>query len=152
MESSMNLQEWLPMLIIVGGILFVGVLINVFVCWILSSACSSVPAEHREIEPGLVWLLLIPCFGVLWNFFVFPRISRSFRRGFTALGDESRGDCGEAMGWWIAGCAIGSIIPCVGYIAGLAYLVLLIIYLVKVNGLKDELRRLSPSSSTPPMR
>ena len=58
-------------------------------------------------------------------------------------GEMEHGDCGEAIGWWTAGCCAGGLIPCLGYVSSLAYLVLLIIYLVKINGLREQLAALA---------
>ena len=51
-------------------------------------------------------------------------------------GKSEHGDCGEKIGFWYAICGGLLIIPCVNYLAGPAGLVLLIIYLVKIHGLK----------------
>ena len=39
------------------------------------------------MEPAMVFLLLIPCFGLVWNFFLYPRLSRSFQKYFQSVGD-----------------------------------------------------------------
>ena len=49
------------------------------------------------------------------------------------------GDAGRGMGLAYAICAACSIVPCVGIFAGLAALVLLIIFLVKIYGLKAQI-------------
>ena len=67
----------LGIFMIVMLLALVTIAIHVLICWLISSALSAVPEEHREMEPGLVWLLLIPCFSIIWNFFVFPKVSRS---------------------------------------------------------------------------
>ena len=105
-DSGLGGGEWAFILIVLGVAVAIGIVINAIVCWLTSSALSSVPSEHREMEPGLVWLLLIPCFGVFWSFFVFPKVARSFRRAFEARGETRHGDCGVAIGWWIAICAV----------------------------------------------
>lgn len=145
-DSGLGGGEWAFILIVLGVAVAIGIIINAIVCWLTSSALSSVPSEHREMEPGLVWLLLIPCFGVFWSFFVFPKVARSFRRAFEARGETRHGDCGVAIGWWIAICAVLGIVPCVNYAAGPAYLILLILFLVKIHGFKQEL-----SNSGPPV-
>jgi hypothetical protein len=91
------------------------------------------------MEPGMVWLLMIPCFPLVWNFFVFQRIPESFASYFSAQGRTDVGDCGKQIGLWYAITAVGACIPLVGYIAGPASLVLLIISLVKLNELKNKI-------------
>ena len=116
--------------------LVIGIAISVVISLLITSALKVVPQQYREIEPGMVWLLLIPLFNLIWNFFVFPKVSRSFQKYFAAQGKSEHGDCGEKIGFWYAICGACCIIPCVNYLAGPAALVLLIIYLVKIHGLK----------------
>jgi len=132
--------------LIVGGLiaLAIGLAIAIVICVVLYSAIMRVPAEHRRIEPGQVWLLLIPIFNWFWNFKVFPGISDSFRSYFAAIGRTDVGDCGRSLGmaycWLTIAATLGSLIPlvnCFAGLAGLAGIVLLIIYLVKVTQLKS---------------
>lgn len=139
MNEELHGGQLVLLMMVVGGMLAVGILINVFVCWLLSRAFESIPREHRRMEPGMVWLLLIPCFSLVWNFFVFPKLAQSFRAAFEARGQMANGDCGERLAWWTAGCCAAGIIPCLGYAASLAYLVLLILFLVKANDLRDQM-------------
>ena len=93
----------------------------------------------------MVWLLLIPCFNIIWNFMVFPKLGRSFRAYFESKGDSANADCGEKMGLWYSICAACGIIPCVNYVAGPASLVLLIICLIKFSDLRNKVLASSPS-------
>ena len=113
--------------------------ILIVICALLHSALARVPPEHRAMEPGLVWLLLIPFFSIIWNFFVFLQIPESYKSYFTAQGRTDVGDCGRGVGLWYAICGAMSIVPCVNYLAAPAALVLLIIFLVKVLGLKGQI-------------
>lgn len=117
--------------------LAIGLAIAAVICWLISGCLKLLPQECREMEPGMVWLLMIPLFNLVWNFFVFPKTSRSFQRYFAAKGRTEFGDCGEKIGLWCAICYVLCVVPCVNYVAGPAALVLLIIYLVKVVGLKQ---------------
>ena len=121
-------------------ILGVGLVISLVICYLLYEALKRVPSQFRQMDPPMVWLLMIPCFNLVWNFFVFPKISRSYKAYFEAAGNTEVGDCAEKLGLIYAICAVCSIIPCVGAIAGLAGLVLLIIYLVQIYGLKAKIQ------------
>ncbi len=131
-------------LIIIGIAVAFSLLVNLVMygvaAFILSTCFRAIPDEHRQMQPGMVWLLLIPCFPVIWNFFVFLKLSKSFKSYFAAQGVEDVDDCAEKIGLWFAICVIGGMIPCVQYIAGPAALVLLIIYLVKAVGLKKRIQ------------
>ena len=124
---------------IIGVIAVVGLVINIVICYFISSWLGKVPAAHRKMEPGLVWLLLIPCFPVVWNFYVFLRVPESFKSFFDAQGRTDVGDCGRSLGLAYAICVACSFIPTVNYLTGPASLVLLIISLVKFNELKNKL-------------
>jgi hypothetical protein len=114
----------------------IGVAITVVIIILVAGCLKVLPPECREMEPNMVWLLLIPLFNLVWNFFVYPKVSRSFQRYFAAQGRTEFGDCGEKIGLWCAICSACCVVPCLNYVAGPAALVLLIIYLVKVLGLK----------------
>jgi hypothetical protein len=111
----------------------VGLVIWILIFWFLSSALSVVPQQYRDMEPVMVWLLLIPLFNIIWMFFVTARISSSYQRYFAAQGITTHGDCGAAIGLWFCICML---IPCVNFVA----LILGIIYLVKVAGMKKALK------------
>ncbi|MCX8109252.1 MAG: hypothetical protein N3G20_10655, partial [Verrucomicrobiae bacterium] len=103
---------------------------------LLTSCFRVIPPEHRKMEPTLVWLLLIPCFPIVWNFFVFLRLSDSYLSYFSAQGRTDVGDCGRGLGLGYAICFACSVVPYIGVLAALAAIVLLILYLVKVLQLK----------------
>ena len=126
-------------LMIVGGILLITLIIHIFVCWLLYGTFERIPQRFRAMDSGLVWLLLVPCFSVVWNFFVYPKISRSFKAYFDSVNDTTVGDCGQQLGLFYAIAAACALIPCVNYVAGPAALVLLIVYLVKANELKQRI-------------
>jgi hypothetical protein len=114
------------------GVFFLILLaVYLFVVYLLYTCYQRIPAQYRLMEPGQVWLMLIPLFHIVWQFFVVIRLSRSFQQYFAAKGRTDVGDCGESIGLWgmifnLIGCA-----P-VGFI-------LWIIYLVKVTGLKNQI-------------
>ncbi len=138
----MNDSEAATMAFIIGFaviMLVISLAIAVAICLMLTSCYKRIPAEHRKMEPGMVWLLLIPCFSLVWNFFVFPRLSESYLSYFTSKGRTDVGDCGRGIGLAYAICSACSIIPYLGIIGGLAGLVLLIIYLIKAYELKGQI-------------
>ena len=119
--------------------LVVSLAIQAIICYLLMNCFKAIPSEFRLMEPGMVWLLLIPCFNLVWIFFVFPRLSKSFKTCFDSVQDTTVGDCGAALGLTYAILCVVSIIPYLGCLTGVAALVVLIIYLVKVTGLKNRI-------------
>jgi hypothetical protein len=107
---------------------------HVLICYLLWNDYKRIPAQYRKLEPGLVWLLLIPVplFQLIWNFFVYLRLSDSFKAYFDSTGRQDVGDCGRNLALWYC---ILVIIPCLNIVA----LILLILYLVKANDLKNRI-------------
>lgn len=136
----------------VGVILLVMFIINIVICAMLYSAQKRIPAEFQTLAPGLVWLLLIPLFNLVWNFLVFQKIPESYQRYFASQSRTDVGDCGRAIGLWyaITGAVslISGFIPCVGMAVPLASLVLLVLFLVKIMGLKGQVG--GPGPVAPP--
>ena len=119
--------------------LLIGLVINAVICWLISSALQRIPEEHRKITPGQVWLLMIPCFSIVWNFIVFQRVPESFKSHFDSVGRNDVGDCGKQLGLWFSIAVVGSMVPLINYIAGPAALVLMILCLVKFHDLKNRI-------------
>ena len=113
--------------------------IAVGIAYMLWLCLNRVPPEHRQMEPGYVFLMLIPFFGLYWNFRVAEAISRSFQSYFGAQGVADVGDCGYGVGKWFAISAVCSLVPCINYIAMPASVVLLIIFLVKSMSLRARI-------------
>ncbi len=122
-------------------LVFLGIRITIL--YLLYKDLEAVPAEFRRLEPSLVWLLLIPCFSLVWNFFVYTRVARSYQDCFNERNRWDVGDCGAGLGIAYSICVILVSIPCLNYVTvwfcGPALIVLIIIYLVKLHGLKQEI-------------
>ena len=123
----------------IGVVFLVTLLVYLIVAILLYGCLARVPQEYQRMKPGLVFLLLIPLFNLIWNFFVFLRIPESYQAYFASQGRTDVGDCGRSIGLWLSICVACSIIPCVNYISGPASLVLLIIFFVKIFGLKSQI-------------
>lgn len=130
----------------------VALAINIAICALLHACLARVPPQHRKMEPGLVWLLLIPLFNLVWNFFVFLRLPESYQSYFAAQGRTDVGDCGRGIGQWYAICAVLTVVPCVSSLASAAAIVLLIIFLVKAFDLRGQIpiEATAPPPAAPP--
>ena len=115
--------------------------VNILVVFLLYTDFERIPRNFRKLDSGLVWLLLIPCFNLVWNFFVIPRLADSFKAYFDSIGDTSVGNCGRDLGFGYAIVTAASVIPFVGCLTGIVSLVLLILFLVKANELKNRIPR-----------
>lgn len=124
---------------IAGFAILISIAINVLICYLLQQSFKRIPPEFRKQQPGMVWLLLIPCFSIVWNFFVFPPLSKSFKAYFDSIQRTDVGDCQEGVGLAYSICCAASIIPYLGCLTGVTALVLLIIFLIKTNDLKNQI-------------
>ncbi len=123
-------------LIGVVSALVVTAVIFAAIAFFLISHFEAIPKEHRRLQPKEVWLLAIPLFNLYWNFKVFPGLSESYKSYFDSTGRTDVGDCGRQIGLFYSIAAALSIIPCVNMVTGLASLVLIIIYFLKITDLK----------------
>jgi hypothetical protein len=117
----------------------------------LQKALSRVSPRYRLMEPGQVWLNLIPLFNLYWVFKTISSVSDSLKAEFKDRGEDDGSDYGKTIG--ITGQVIGllsgafsniaqnSPIVLIGSVASLAALVLWIIYWVKVAGYSSRLDR-----------
>lgn len=137
---------------VVLTMLAVMLIVAIIICSLLYIVLKAVPAEHRKLEPGLVFLMLIPIFALVWGFFVFQRIPESYKSYFSAQGRTDVGDCGKGIGLALAICYACTIVPCLNYVAGPATLVLFIIFVIKMFGYKKEIDAAHPPmpGPTPP--
>ena len=118
----------------------IGLAIQVFFLLTLSKALHRVRPELRTIEPGQVWLNLIPFFNLYWIFVLTSKVPDSLGREFRERRMHRRGEnYGAEVGKWYAICTIASIVPFVNYVAGPAALICWILFWVKIAGLSSEL-------------
>ena len=72
------------------------------ICLMVKSLLDSLPEEHRQLEMRQVWWLLVPCFSLAWNFFVFPKLARSYAAYFRSQGSSDADGTGDlALGYCI---------------------------------------------------
>ena len=128
---------------------FVALAIQAAICYVVSEHYKVIPAGLRKMEPGQVWLMMIPLFNLYWVFPVFLGLSESYQAAFAARGRTDLGDCSRQVALWYCISMACSIVPCLNYIAGPAALVLLIIYLIKASEYK-KLLLTNPSAIAAP--
>jgi hypothetical protein len=127
------------MLVLVG----VGIGITVAILYLLTlqNTLNAISPENRQMPPGQVWLMLIPLFGMVWQFIMVNRIADSLKAEFQKRGihsDEERPGFGIGLTYCILNCC--GIIPFLGVLASIGGLVCWIIYWVKMNNYKNLLQ------------
>ncbi len=97
------------------------------------------------MQPGLVWLMLIPLFNIIWHFFIVNGMSNSLAREFAECGETVEPEPGKSIG--MAMCILNacSIVPYLGVLATLAGFVCWIIYWVKIAEYSARLTHVAPS-------
>jgi hypothetical protein len=127
------------MIRIVAGLLFLGVLFAVLITpailyiLTLSRALNKCAFSSRTIQPGTLWLLLIPLVNLIWHFVVVNGMAQSLGNEFRTRNLTSTDpEPGKSIGIAMCVCGACGLIPLLGILAGIAYLVLWVIYWLKI--------------------
>lgn len=134
---------------IVGGLVGFAIWLTVmaFFCRSMSKALNQCAERNRLMQPGLVWLAMIPCVHFVWGFFVAIQVPGSLQQEFQDRGDDDRSDYGKTLGivamithvvGWLLGF-IPLVGGCVGGVLGITALVCFIMFWVKIAGYSGRL-------------
>ena len=83
---------------VVGGtVLAVAITILIFYLLTLQKALNLVSPRNRLMEPGTVWFMLIPCFNIIWQFFIAIRVPDSLRNEFRDRDQDDGSDYGKSL-------------------------------------------------------
>ena len=111
----------------------VGIIVMVLYILSLSKALQKCSPTSRTMQPGLVWLLIIPFFGLIWNFFVVLALAKSLGAEFHMRNIQGQEiEPGKTIGMAMAICQVCSMIPLLGVFAAIAGIVLWIMYWIKI--------------------
>jgi hypothetical protein len=111
----------------------------VFYLLTLHRTLAACAPENRRMEPGLVWLQIIPVFGAVWQFFVVLAVSGSLDAEFRRRGIPAEPNPGQSLGLPMCILSVCAIIPVLGLLAVLAGAVCWILYWVRITGFKNQL-------------
>lgn len=117
-------------LLFYGVVLVVVLVIQVLFLLSLSKCFQQISPRNRQMEPGLVWLNLIPVFQLVWLIITIIRLSDSLRDEYYDRRLRGDGDFGKTM---------GIIFFVTWLLCGPLALIFLIIYWVKVAGYTRQL-------------
>ena len=133
-------QEIMIILVVVAIIFGISLIPMIFFLLTLQNTLNAISFENRKMEPGLVWLSLIPLFGLVWQFIIVDRMAGSLQAEFAKRGvaiEEARPGNSIGLAYCILFCC--SLIPFLGYITSIAGLICWIIYWIKINDYKNRL-------------
>lgn len=129
-------------LVIVGVVFVVVYAILAAVAYYLMRSIQALPEEHRLLPPWAPWLILIPCANVFVNFWVFLQIPKSYEMNAISR-NEAPDQSFFGVGVAYAILSVLTFIPYLGSCFGMAALILLIVFLVKVSTLKQRLESMA---------
>lgn len=96
------------------------------------NALNAVSPRNRDMEPGMVFLCLIPCFNLIWYFFIVARVASSLEKEFDDRGITGDRDFGNSVG------TTGGVLACVCCTPG--WMICAIIHAIKVHGYTQKLQ------------
>jgi hypothetical protein len=132
-----GIAEIFLVFVIIFGVLL---LPTIFYLITLQTTLNQVEPENRKMDPGLVWLALIPLFKIIWQFFIVINVADSLKAEFAQRNINAGEDRpGYTIGLTYCILNVCSIIPFLGFLTALAGFICWIIYWVKIAGFKSIL-------------
>jgi hypothetical protein len=121
----------------IGGIcqslhllVYIGILVYILI--MNYNALNAVSPRNRDMQPGMVFLSLIPCFNLIWYFFIVSAVSSSLQKEFDDRGIRSDGDFGKSVG------ITGGVLACI--CCTLGWMICAVIQAVKMHGYIQQLQ------------
>ena len=129
-----------------AGILFIALIVLVialipmiFYILTLQKALNKCAPENRAMQPGMIWLLLIPLVNLVWSFFVVINMAKSLGAEFQKRGIAEEPEPGKKLGMIMCVLFCCGIIPLLGVFCSLGGLVCWIMYWLKISGYSKKL-------------
>lgn len=130
----------MPIMVLI--ILFLFLIPFIFYLLTLQNTLKAISPENRKMEPGMVWLMFIPVFGMVWQFIVVNRMADSIQAQLNKAGVSVTSRPAHGVG--IAMCVLFCTgwIPVVGSLGTVAGIICWIIYWVKIAEFKKNIESL----------
>jgi hypothetical protein len=144
--GNLGVTEIMLIVLVMFGIIL---LPTIFYLITLQNTLQQVKFENRRMQPGQVWLCLIPLFGIVWQFIVVNAIADSLRLEFQQRNikvDEERPGSGIGIAYCILTCCCA--IPFLGFLTSIPAFVCWIIYWVKISNYKSTLQYSQATQAT----
>jgi len=119
-----------------GAILLVPL---VFYLLTLQKALSRCSVESRALDPGLVWLTLIPVFNLVWQFFIVTNVATSLHNEFVRRGIVAEPHPGQGIGLAMCILLVCALNPLLFVPCGIAWLICWIVYWATIAGYSAKL-------------
>lgn len=118
------------------------IVLQIFYLLTLSRTLALCHPQTRTMNPGEVWMVFIPLFGLVWHFIMVGRIADSLAiefRNRRMQVDEDRP--GYQTGLWALILFCCGIIPLLGILASLTGVVFIILYWTRIANYKRQLEQ-----------
>ncbi|MGX5688425.1 hypothetical protein [Arcticibacter tournemirensis] len=134
-----------------GLLAIIGLVFTALFCLTLYNTLILIKPENRKIKPVTVWLLFVPGFNIIWNFFVVLGLATSIKDELLSRDFEVTDKPGliSGIGYSVVSCL--ALIPYILEIPkdwfwalgviGLLQLIFFVQYWMKVNWYKTILKR-----------
>ncbi len=135
-ETEIIIMVVIAVLIIVA----VSVILAILYLLTLQNTLKAVSEENQKMKPGAVWMMLIPGFGLVWQFMVVKAVSESLKAEYNKRSlpvDDPNFAYSTGITSGILNCC--SVIPYLGILAAIVGLVFWIIYWSKMASYKNTL-------------
>jgi hypothetical protein len=113
-----------------GVIIAASIVVQIFFLLTMSRCLKQISRRNRQMEPGQVWLCLIPIFGFVWTILMIIRVADSLADEYYDRGLRGDGDFGKTL---------GIVYLVSAFVCGPVALVVFIMYWVKIAGYTREL-------------
>ena len=126
--------------LLVVFVLLLLVIPRIFYILTLQSTFNAISIGNRKMPSNNVWLLLIPIFGIIWQFIVVKKLSDSIRTEANLRGiriSELQPGYGVGQAMCILECFF--FIPFINFFTGVAGFICWILYWIKINEYKKIL-------------
>ncbi len=128
---------YLTIAVLVLVVLLLFLIPTIFYLLTLQRTLLAISVENRRMEPGQVWLSLIPVFNLVWVFIVVNRLAESIAAECQLLNIPSaETNPTQGIGTTKNILRLCTMIPLVGILAGFGYIVCWILHWVKVHEYK----------------
>ena len=97
-SQSQELVAGLGMLTVALVVIAIMLVPAIFYLLTLQKTLNRCSPECRAMNPGMVWLMLIPLFNVVWQFFVVIKIAKSLGAEFQKRGLAKDPNPGQTLG------------------------------------------------------
>jgi hypothetical protein len=134
-------DEVLIVVMIVAGVIALVWFAILILFYITLMRClQRIQPRNRDMEPGMVFLNLIPCFGLVWIFITVNKIGSSLQKEFYSRRWRTEGEgFGTSVGVAYGALICASVIPYIGSLFAIASLVCFIIYWIQIAGYSSRL-------------